>query len=80
MKKGMSRKELGEHLGSSHYATKILDYCSQLGLYKIDKNLNPKKMSAEAAAKAGKTRSTLSKIRKKAIDEDLAKHAANRGC
>lgn len=79
MKKGMSRKDLGEHLGSNHYATKILDYCSQLGLYKIDKNLNPKRYSPEAAAKAGKTRSTLSKLRKKAIDEDLAKHAANRG-
>lgn len=79
MAKGMSRKELGECLGSNHYATKVLDYCSQLGLYKIDKNLNPRKISPDAAAKAGKTRSTLSKIRKKAIDEDLAKHAASRG-
>ena len=78
MKKGMSRKDLGECLGSKHYAAKILDYCSQLGLYKIDQNLNPKRYSPEAAAKGAKTRSTLSKLRKKAIDEDLAKHAAER--
>lgn len=78
MKKGMSRKELGECLGSKHYAAKILDYCSQLGLYKIDQNLNPKRYSPEAAAKGAKTRSTLSKLRQKAIDEDLAKHAAER--
>ena len=79
MKKGMSRKDLGECLGSKHYAAKILDYCSQLGLYKIDQNLSPRKWSSpEAAAKGAKTRSTLSKIRQKAIDEDLARHAAER--
>lgn len=75
---GMSRKELGEFLGSKHYATVVVGWCVAAGLYTIDGNVDPfkytrtiSKEKVDAIKKGAETRRTLSRIKKKAIEEDL---------
>ena len=75
---GMTRKELGECLGSKHYAGVAINWCVAAGLYTVDNNVDPFKHTRtiskekEAAIKKGaETRKTLSRIKKKAIEEDL---------
>lgn len=76
LKNGMSRKELGEHLNSEHYADTIIKYCVELGLYKINGKGRAYTGNTEAMRKSAEVRKKKNAIKKKVIEEDLKKKAS----